>query len=274
MLNQLNNELTKESKTGWVIVTTIIITSIIVGGAVFLWQRFDSRKSINKLHSEITNLQKRINDLEDKERTRQEFVNIFPIIENKLLDWVQNWQILVFGFNVNSLTWQEETTITADLMPLNPDDTVSKLRKPFYIYSPDESKFLDIYVGIELWTEAGKIKAGSSPDHAVSLGDLKNKQLKIILFCGTTGNYDEALWLDNDRFIVTGFTEYFPKSEQERKALNKKVHYVAMLYFFNLEKNKMTLYYGPKVEGNFFRMTYLKFIRDRFRNKFPNIIFD
>lgn len=258
----------------WLIVITAIITTIVIGGGIFLWQRLVNRKSTIQLQTEITNLQKRISDLEDKERTRQEFIAIFPIIENKLPHWFQNWQTMVLGFNLNSLTWQEDTTITSEPVPFNPDDTISKLRKPLYTFSPDKSKFLDIYVGMELWEEGGKIKAGYGPDHAVALGDLKTNKLKILLFCGTTGNYDEALWLDNDKFIVTGFTEYFPKSEEERRILNNKVYYVAILYFFNLNKNKMTVYYGPKVEGTFFQRIYLRSLRERFKNKFPNIIFD
>lgn len=258
----------------WLIVITAIITAIIVGGGIFIWQRIINRKETSQLQTEISNLQKRINDLENKERTRKEFINIFPIIENKLPNWFQNWQTMVLGFNVNSFTWQEDTTITSEQVPFNPSDTITKLRKSLYIYSPDESKFLDIYIGMELWEEGGKIKAGYGPDHAVALGDLKINQLKILLFCGTTGNYDNALWFDNDKFIVTGFSEYFPKSEEEKEALNNKVYYVAFLYFFNLPRNKMTLYYGPKVEGTFFRRIYLRSLRERFKTKFPNIIFD
>ena len=274
MMNQPNNELTKDSKKIGLIITIIIITAIIIGIGVFLWQRWESRKSIIKLQSEKAKLQNRLNDLEDKERTWQEFGDIFPMIEKKLPDWFQNWQTVILGFNINSFTWQEATTITSEMTPFNPNDTIAKLRKPFYIYSPDKSKFLDIYIGMELWEESGKIKAGYGPDHAVSLVDLKTNQLKILLFIGTAGNYDDALWLDNDRFIVTGFTEYLPKSKEERKLLGDKTYYAALLYYFNLNKNKMTLYYGPKVEGTLFRMTYLKFMRDRFRNKFPNIIFE
>ncbi len=258
----------------WLILITVIITSIIIGGGIFLWQKIVSQKLTGQLQTEISNLQKRINDLEDKELTRQEFIKIFPIIENKLLHWFQDWQTMVLGFNVNSFTWQEDTTITSEQVQFNPADTIAKLRKSLYIYSPDKSKFLDIYIGMELWEDGGKIKAGYGPDHAVALGDLKTNQLKILLFCGTTGNYDNALWLDNDKFIVTGFSEYFPKSEEEKEALNNEVYYVAFLYFFNLPRNKMTLYYGPKVEGTFFRRIYLRSLRERFRIKFPNIIFD
>ena len=258
----------------WLIVITVIITSIIIGGGIFLWQRIVSRKITGQLQTEISNLQKRINDLEDKERTRQEFIKIFPIIESKLPHWFQNWQTMVLGFNVNSFTWQEDTTITTEQVQFNPADTIAKLRKSLYIYSPDKSKFLDIYIGMELWEEGGKIKAGYGPDHAVALGDVKTNQLKILLFCGTTGNYDNALWLDNDKFIVTGFSEYFPKREEEQKILGDKTYFVPFLYYFNLNKNKMTLFYGPKVEGIFFRNTYLRFLRERFKNKFPNIQFD
>lgn len=256
------------------IVITVLLTAIIIGGSVFWWQQVANRKSIIRLKAEITNLQKRINDLTTKERALAQLQKIFPIIENRLPDWAKNWQTMVLGFNFHSFTWQAETTITKELIPFIPEESSFQLRTPFYIYAPDKTKFLDIYIGMEVWEEAGKLKVGFGPDHGVALGDLKTNQLKILLFCGTTGNYDNGLWLDNDQFVITGFTEYFPKNEEEKKVLDNKVYYVALLYFFNLARNKMTVYYGPKVEGNFFQRIYLGSLREQFRIKFPNVIFD
>ncbi|MEO0114812.1 MAG: LapA family protein [candidate division WOR-3 bacterium] len=264
----------RQSPLIWLIIISVLLTAIIVGGGVFWWQQMANRKSIIRLKTQITNLQKRINDLETKERALAELEKIFPVIENKLPDWSKIWQTMVLGFNCHSFSWQAETTITQELIPFNPEESSFQLRTPFYIYSPDKTKFLDIYIGMEVWEEAGKLKAGFGPDHGVGLGDLKTNQLKILLFCGTTGNYDNGLWLDNDQFVITGFAEYFSKSEEEKKVLDNKIYYVALLYFFNLARNKMTVYSGPKVEGKFFQRIYQRSLREQFRNKFPNIIFD
>uniref|UniRef100_A0A7C6ECW2 LapA family protein n=1 Tax=candidate division WOR-3 bacterium TaxID=2052148 RepID=A0A7C6ECW2_UNCW3 len=251
----------------WQIVTISLITSIIVSGSVFWWQRV-------RLKAEIERLRKRINDLEEKERAIAELQKTFPILKDKLSDWFSNWQTIVLGFNFQSFSWQGDTTITQQVISFNPNERSFQLKTPFYNYSPDQSKFLDIYLGMEVWEEAGKLKVGYGPDHGVALGDLKTNQLKVLLFCGTAGNYDNSLWLDNDNFVVTGFTEYFSQNEEEKQALKDKVYYIALLYFFNLSKNKMTVYYGPKVEGKFFQRIYLRSLRERFKSQFPNVLTD
>lgn len=174
--------------------------------------------------------------LKDDNPSDSVLLTIIP--EYRLSDWINFWQKKIPEFNLQSLKKVEEDTIKphGHVSSYNPDTLREKLRERYYIYSPDSSKFLDIYLGMELYEENGEIKEARSVDGGMALIDLKDKTFKRLLF-GTYFGIKGALWLNNEIFIVYGWTE------------TSNMNYVAFLRIYRLSENKLTTYYGPEVKG-------------------------
>lgn len=163
------------------------------------------------------------------------------ITEEKFIDWIKFWQKKISGFNLQSLKKVEENTIEpiGKITPYIPDTIIEKSRKRYYIYSPDSTKFLDIYLGMQLYEENGEIKEGWNIDRGAALIDLKDKTFKRLLN-GTYFGFNGAIWFDNNTFVIYGWTE------------TSNMNYVAFLRIYKLSKNRLTIYYGPEVKGPLF----------------------
>lgn len=193
------------------------------------------------------------------------FSDIVSVVENKLPIWINLWRQAIPGFKVSSFRKISEETIKPDVeYPYSPSQQ-SKLREIIYAYSPDKTKFVDTRGGMELYEENGKLKAAFDIDSDVGLIDLKSNKYNRLLFCGTPCGFDDAIWIDNNIFVVVGQTEYYPANGEERCTVNTKCTWVATLHVFDLTKNIVTLYYGPEID---------KGVGGYLRAKFPNIVFD
>ncbi len=58
------NELVQNSKNIWIIIVSVFITALIVGGSVYLWQRSVSRSTEQSLQEQINSLQKQVESLQ------------------------------------------------------------------------------------------------------------------------------------------------------------------------------------------------------------------
>lgn len=64
----------KEPKTELIVTVSIILTALIIGGGVYVWQRNDKNTAVNDLEDEISSLQKQVTELKnnDKESSKMD----------------------------------------------------------------------------------------------------------------------------------------------------------------------------------------------------------
>lgn len=68
------------------------------------------------------------------------------------------------------------------------------------------------------------------------------------LYCGTPCSYDSAVWIDNSHVVVTGFSQYYPASGEERCTETTLCTVVPTLHVFDRTNNTITEYRGPEVD--------------------------
>ena len=113
---------------------------------------------------------------------------------------------------------------TADTFELNND-----IYKPFYKYSPDSSKILDLVsynLSIEKNEKNELISYGSDVDSEVSIKDLKNKIWKRILFVGPFYIIEDGFWINDNQFLIIG---EFNDNDQKK--------YKPSIWFVDLKAN-------------------------------------
>ena len=122
----------------------------------------------------------------------------------RLNAWLQRWTGVFPGFSLDSLyRSRPEPYRPAYSRKLTSED----LRRVRFFgeRSPDSTRIVeaDSYRLIvdgapELWGE---------PDSAPALADLNADSLRILVTVGTTGGFEDAFWIDANRFVVTGYGE-------------------------------------------------------------------
>lgn len=124
------------------------------------------------------------------------------------------------------------------------DFEANKLReKNIYIYSSDKTKILDPKGGMELFEKEGKVIEAYDVDSSVKLIDVKTSKFKQILICGTPCGFSDAVWVDDNSFVVLG------QSRGKKGFDDCKIYeecQAPLLYVFDLKKNEYTLYKGPE----------------------------
>lgn len=138
-----------------------------------------------------------------------EFQTLWNFMEAKIPKWIEYSRKIdpEFEFGNFYLEW------SGTLRPII-EYTSSRSRHNrldsiyYYLYSPDSTKSLDIYsVNAHLDTVKGSIEAMFQGDVGALLFDLKKSKMSVLISCGTTCCLDEAAWIDNNSFIVTGYSE-------------------------------------------------------------------
>jgi hypothetical protein len=125
-----------------------------------------------------------------------------PLIEKELGKWMQSFK----NFHIDSFhqvavpVFQENDY--NDIADLNQFYT---LYKPSLSFSPDSSKFIDLFSnGITLEKKGKKIIAIGDVDQAVTLCNLKTKNWKSIISFGPSASMEEALWVSPATFLLAG----------------------------------------------------------------------
>lgn len=171
----------------------------------------------------------------------EEFNSLWNLMEAKMPRWMEYFRKYDAGFEAGNFYLEKSIPLTpvaeysiTDYKPTGVDSLYSIY---YYIYSPDSTKFLDIYsANAELSVKNDTIMAWFQPDGAAILVDLKNGKESMFINCGTACGCDEAAWIDNDSFIITGaiaaydppylfhtFIQYINLKEKVRKIyLNTK----------------------------------------------------
>lgn len=99
------NEPIQSLKNIWIIIVSIVITALIVGGAVYTWQRSNLKSTEQTLQQQITSLESQINQL--KQNLDQTTINGQQIKEtnNKTVDW-NNYSNSKYGYSIKyPKTW-------------------------------------------------------------------------------------------------------------------------------------------------------------------------
>ena len=241
-----------------IVLVIVILTIVVIGGYVIFSKKLATEQQPFTQTQQIPS--------SESQPSQDTTLNIVAsTIEQKLPLWINLWQGIISEFNVATFKEVNEKSIVPDMESAYDVSQQDKLYELIYVYSPDKTKFVNPRLGMELYNEDGKIKAALGVDSGVTLVDLKNKQWKRLLFCGTPCSFDDAVWIDNNIFAVVGHSEYYPETGEERCTVNTKCTRVATLHVFNLSKNIVTLYYGPETE---------KVLSGYLRARFPSITFD
>lgn len=118
--------------------------------------------------------------------------------------WVERWKAAIPGFTLDSLYREAGSGLAmVDRRAADRDDL--RRARTFGALSPDSTRIAepDSYRQLvdgawELWGE---------PDSAPALLDLRADSLSILTVVGPAGGFEEAFWVDGDRFAITGYGE-------------------------------------------------------------------
>ena len=203
-----------------------------------------------------------------------ELTSAASTIEKQLPNWVRAWREIDPEFNPAAFVkLRGETTVPSGDGSHSPRQK-DRLRELILVYSPDRSRFIDPYTGMDLWEEDGRVMAGFDVDSGVAIVDLRDNTWRQVLFCGTQCSFEDAAWIDTDRFLVVGSVIFWPEDgrpdcPEPAEEGAKRSCVAPALYVVDLAKNTVSSYLGPTTKGwtkSYFG-GYLK-------AKFPNIVFD
>jgi hypothetical protein len=208
----------------------ILLALVVVILAVFLILSKDKKEKIvnDEIKGEVV-----LMDLEKKIRTEAS-------------EWSNNWIKENTGSDLSMfIKSQDVGSITEIEYPYDFKENKSDLRekKSYYIYSPDKTKILDAHGYVELEEKDGKIIEGYDVDSRVLLIDVKTNKFKQILTCGTPCGFNDAVWIDDNSFVVLG------QSRGSKKVDECKIYEECqspLLYVFDLKNNKYTSYHGSE----------------------------
>jgi hypothetical protein len=127
------------------------------------------------------------------------------IINEKLLPWINAFDsfrlsdfrlIDTLGFENN---FEQDFTYYADFL---------SIYKPIVTYSPDKSRFIDIYsYELNLEKKGKYFYANPDIDQAIFLCDIPKGYWNRIYFTTTSSQWvDEVVWLTNTKFLLAGST--------------------------------------------------------------------
>lgn len=176
---------------------------------------------------------------------------LWNVIEAKIPKWIEHSRKIDPGFDINNfhLDWAR------DLKPIDEWTFTQEEHKRldsiyYYIYSPDSSKYLDIYSAFaELDTVNGFIEAMFQFDVGAVLVDRNNHKKSVFISYGTTGCLDDAVWINNDSFIITG---YVVTTDTAPFLFSAQIHYINLKdkihkrYISTRSLPRMPGYYGEK----------------------------
>lgn len=164
-------------------------------------------------------------------------------LANDLTDWAAAWQEFIPGFEPSQMQKIQSGPITPDISdPLELHENILDLQEefPYSILFPSPNFMKVVFVS-----------PSGSPDSAVAILSPEENLYERVLFCGTPCAFDGAVWIDDEKFVVTGYYEIHP--DQMNGCMGDELcTVVPTLHVFDLNKNSVTEYYGPEVESDVF----------------------
>ncbi len=264
------------------ILVTIFITTTIITGVIYLWNKNYFKLSIYKLSLEVNVLNsenKRLKleneqlkkdegflkkDLEVMDTDLKKYVELsskpFPeliemvsFIKNRFFYWVYIWESKITGFDLKYFKYKEKSVIS-----LKQHSTINYMRMPLWVYSPDKSKCLDPYVSLNIWKKDGKIYGRLNLDAGgIRIIDFKKNVTLNLLNFGFSYNINDALWIDNNAFVLLG------------SARSGKNYVFAFIDVYKLSGNYAVVahYEGPGIKEDVFNNEINVYLLDYFKKR-------
>lgn len=185
------------------------------------------------------------------------------LAEAHLKDWFKAWKAVAAGFDIRLFKKVMEGDIGGYSYPPG-TWRLDERRRPLYVFSPDRTRFVDPYGGMELVEVNGRLMAAFDIDSSVTLYDLKTSQALRLAFCGTTCTFDDAIWLSNDLIAVVGRSE-----EWSCGTSSQPCSWVPMLILFDLSRKTNSIYLGPELHPS----QDIGYFRTRLKQRLPGINF-
>jgi hypothetical protein len=150
-------------------------------------------------------------------------INVYKKELNKWLNYYNKYNIKTENFE-----FLEEFPLPNLKCKIDTFNLKEDLHVPFYKYSEDRNKILDVS-SYNIILDKNKnnelVSFGSDVDSEVSLKDLKNKLWRRILFVGPLYKIEDGFWINNNQFLIVG---------QNLDTFSKPI---PLIWFVDLEKN-------------------------------------
>ena len=123
--------------------------------------------------------------------------------------WLEYYNLKIDSF-IDTLVNEECNLYTVEI---DKYDESSDIYRSFFIYSPDSLYFIDIdsySLALEKDSLGNFSSIGFEVDMEVALIDRNKKLNHRVTFCGPVCTFEEVEWIDNESFVVFGFSESIP----------------------------------------------------------------
>lgn len=119
------------------------------------------------------------------------------VVEVRLKEWLVAWRAVQPGLRAEQFKKVDTRTIWEGAK-LSPSDPLRVLN----VVSPDGRWVVDPFAGVTLMKVDSQFEISAGPDTYVKLIDRRASTQRLILVCGTSCGFHEAVWLFNERFLV------------------------------------------------------------------------
>ena len=103
--------------------------------------------------------------------------------------------------------------------------------QPYFIWSPDSSRAIDLYSYGSLPSASGAPTEGGGPDSKVSLVDISSQTKTDLLFAGPGTSFQHAQWINDSLVVVTGESDANARNTQEPVAWKINLHTRAVVQY-------------------------------------------
>ncbi len=185
-------------------------------------------------------------------RPKKPHSSIKPLLAHKQLfqesfsDWFEMWEKILPRFTLDVFIRHSRGEMKDIFRPLVKDDEISPFLKKMMehcIRSPDGTRCVTPYL---CWGEV---------DSCVVLIDLENKTSRTVTVCGTPCSFENAAWLDNNRFAVAG--------TYDLNSVKSELRWFAEIAIYNISKDALIRYHGPGVSSSRFKKYHRKFLEEK-----------
>lgn len=161
-------------------------------------------------------------------------------LSSDLSDWIAAWQQFNPEFSLSQMNKMRSNTIQPDISePLELHEYLLDMQEeyPYSILFPSPDLMTVAYVS-----------PSGSPDSEVAILKPEENLYERVLFCGTPCNFDGAMWIDNDRFVVTGYSEIH-SNQRNGCIADQPCTVVPTLHIFDVVNGTVIEYAGPEVNA-------------------------
>lgn len=190
-----------------------------------------------------------------------------PIIEARFPRWVAAWKAVSPDFTPRRFQMALLKSVAetwADSYNLS--EMHEALRSKLYIVSPDGTRAIHPYATLSFWTRDGQTKMGIPAESGVMLIDLVARRTMWLGQCDLGCGFHEAVWLANDRAVVTGYEVDLNDANCPNEASCRST---PELLLYDFSRHSVLLFKGPAVRGG----PRQEYAVNRIREKLPEVPF-